>query len=49
MQVVSSYKVEILKTRKLLERTMEISRRAVSWLLPVIDGEWEALAGLPVQ
>ena len=47
MQVVSSYKVEILKTRKLLERTMEISRRAVSWLLPVIDGEWEALAGLP--
>ena len=47
MQVVSSYKVEILKTRKQLERTLEVSRRAVSWLLPVIDGEWEALAGLP--
>ena len=44
MKVISSYKVEILKTHKPLMRTMEICRSAVSWLLPVIDGRWEDLS-----
>ena len=43
MLVTSGYKVEILKLHTPLSRTMEISRRAVSWLKPVIDGEWDVL------
>ena len=44
MRVTSSYKVEILRLKRPLERTMRISRSAAQWLLPVIDGEWEALS-----
>ena len=44
MRVTSSYKVEILRLKKPLERTMRISRSAAQWLLPVIDGEWESLS-----
>ena len=46
MLVISGYKVEILKLHTPLRRTMEISRRAVSWLVPVIDGEWDALSAI---
>lgn len=42
MQITSSYKVEILKLHKPLEETLKVCRRAVEWLCPVIDGEWEA-------
>ena len=44
MRVTSSYKVEILKLKRPLERTLKISRSAAAWLLPVIDGEWEGLS-----
>ena len=44
MRVTSGYKVEILRLKKPLERTMRISRSAAQWLLPVIDGEWESLS-----
>ena len=44
MRVTSSYKVEILKLKRPLERTIGISRAAAAWLLPVIDGEWENLS-----
>ncbi|MBR0398108.1 MAG: transposase, partial [Eubacterium sp.] len=44
MKVISSYKVEILKLHKPLKQTMEICRFAVSWLLPVIDAEWNSLS-----
>ena len=46
MLVTSGYKVEILKLHTPLSRTMEISRRAVSWLKPVIDGEWDVLSAI---
>ena len=46
MRVTSGYKVEILKLHTPLRRTMEISRRAVSWLEPVIDGEWDVLSAI---
>ena len=44
MQITSSYKVEILKLHKPLEETLKVCRRAVEWLCPVVDGEWEALS-----
>ena len=44
MRVTSSYKVEILKLKRPLERTIRVSRSAAAWLLPVIDGEWETLS-----
>ena len=44
MRVTSSYKVEILKLKRPLERTIRVSRSAAAWLLPVIDGEGETLA-----
>ncbi len=44
MKVISSYKVEILKLHKPLKQTMKICRSAVSWLLPVIDAEWNHLS-----
>ena len=44
MRVTSSYKVEILKLKRPLERTIRVSRSAAAWLLPVIDGEWENLS-----
>ena len=40
MLVTSGYKAEILKLHTPLRRTMEISRRAVGWLKPVIDREF---------
>ena len=46
MLVTSGYKVEILKLHTPLRRTMEVSRRAVSWLEPVIDGEWDVLSAI---
>ena len=46
MRVTSSYKVEIVKLHKPLAKTMRICRSAVSYLLPVIDGEWEYLSSI---
>ena len=46
MRITSAYKVEILKLKKPLERTMRISRSAAAWLLPVIEGEWEMLSSI---
>ena len=47
MRVTASYKAEILKLHTPLKKTMEVCRSAVSWLIPVIDGEWEELAKIP--
>ena len=47
MQVTSSYGVEILQLHKPLKQTMQICRKAVSYLIPVIDREWESLSGIP--
>ena len=44
MRITSSYGVEILKLHKPLARTLKICRQAVSWLTPVIAGEWENLS-----
>ena len=44
MRVTSGYKVEILKLKRPLERTLKVSRSAAAWLLPVIGGEWEKLS-----
>lgn len=44
MRITSGYGVEILRLRKPVRRTMEICRKAVSFLMPVIDGEWEGLS-----
>ena len=44
MRITSSYGVEILKLHKPLARTLKICRQAVSWLMPVIAGEWENLS-----
>ena len=44
MRITSGYGVEILRLRKPVRRTMEICRKAVSFLMPVIDGEWESLS-----
>ena len=46
MQITSSYGVEILKLHSPLKKTMQVSREAVSWLLPVIGKEWEKLKGI---
>ena len=44
MKVISSYGIEILKLHKPLKQTMKVCREAVSWLLPVMEAEWEALS-----
>ena len=46
MLVTSSCRVEILNLKKLLDRTLKLSRSAAGWLYPVIDGEWEILSGI---
>ena len=47
MKVTSSYGVEILHLHRPLKRTMDIYRKAVEWLVPVYNGEWEMLSGIP--
>ena len=49
MLVTSSYRVEILNLKKLLDSTLKLSRSAVGWLYPVIDGEWEILSGIQAE
>ena len=49
MLVTSSCRVEILNLKKLLDRTLKLSRSAVGWLYPVIDGEWEILSGIQAE
>ena len=49
MRVTSSYGVEILRQHKLPQQTMKICRKAVRYLMPVIDGEWEDLSRIPEQ
>ena len=44
MRIISGYRVEILKLHKPLARTMKACREAVSWLYPVMEGEWESLS-----
>ena len=39
MRITSSYGVEILRLHKPFKRTMEICRKAASYLMPVIDGD----------
>lgn len=43
MENVSSYGVEIRKLNKPLRATLELYRKAVAWLIPVYDREWEGL------
>ncbi len=47
MRITSSYGVEILRQHKLPRLTMQICRKAVRYLMPVIDGEWEGLSRIP--
>ena len=49
MRITSSYGVEILRLHKPLRRTMQVCREAVSYLMPVIDREWESLSWIPEQ
>ena len=43
MQVRSSYGAEIRKQNIPLKSTLDIYRKAVAWLIPVYEREWEAL------
>jgi len=43
MQVTSSYGVEIKKQNIPLQKTLDVYRKAVAWLIPVYDGEWSRL------
>ena len=49
MRITSSYGVEILGQHKLPRQTMQICRKAVCYLMPVIDREWENLSRIPGQ
>ena len=44
MQVRSSYGAEIRKQNIPLQATLDLYRKAVAWLIPVYDREWELLA-----
>lgn len=43
MEIVSSYGAEIRKLNKPLRATLDIYQKAVAWLIPVYDREWERL------
>ena len=43
MEIVSSYRAEIRKLNQPLHATLDIYRKAVAWLIPVYDREWETL------
>ena len=43
MEIVSSYGAEIRKMNKPLQSTLDIYRKAVAWLIPVYEREWEKL------
>ena len=43
MKVKSSYGAEIRKQNIPLQATLDLYRKAVAWLIPVYDGEWERL------
>ena len=43
MEIVSSYRAEIRKLNQPLCATLDIYRKAVAWLIPVYDREWETL------
>ena len=47
MEIVSSYGAEIRKLNKPLCATLDIYRKAVAWLIPVYEKEWETLEGQP--
>ena len=47
MEIVSSYGAEIRKLNKPLRATLDIYRKAVAWLIPVYDREWDALEHQP--
>ena len=47
MEIVSSYGAEIRKLNKPLCTTLDIYRKAVAWLIPVYEKEWETLEGQP--
>lgn len=44
MQIVSSYGVEIKKKNIPLRATLDIFRKAVSYLIPVYAGTWKELS-----
>ena len=43
MEVISSYGAEIRKLNKPLRATLDIYQKAVAWLIPVYEREWEIL------
>ena len=43
MEIISSYGTEIRKLNKPLCATLDIYRKAVAWLIPVYDREWNVL------
>lgn len=49
MQVTSSYGAEIKKQNIPLQKTLDIYRKAVSWLIPVYEKEWPVLEAEKVK
>lgn len=43
MDITSSYNVEIKKIDKALRNTVCVYRRALSYLIPVVDENWDSL------
>lgn len=43
MEIVSSYKVQILDNSSIFNDTIRIYRSALSFLISVFDAEWDAL------
>ena len=46
MNIVSSYKVQIVGINKMLKPTLDIYRNALALLIPIIHAEWEMLSSL---
>lgn len=43
MKITSSYAVEIRKQNICIRKTLDVYRKAISWLIPVFDNCWEEL------
>lgn len=46
MKTVSSYKVKIINTNKLLDKTISIYRDALSYVIDVVNKNWASVCGL---
>lgn len=46
MEIVSSYKVQILNNNSIFRDTIRLYRHALSFLIGVFDAEWDTLHGV---